>query len=46
MSADKYLKEALNNVENMLLQDNLHLPTKIYTPLASNYHSVLDVSQS
>ncbi len=42
MSADKYLKEALHNVETKLLRDNLRLPTKISTntirthsPLAS-----------
>jgi hypothetical protein len=44
MSADKYLKEALYNVENILRQDNLALPTKVSTPLTSNYRPELDVS--
>lgn len=44
MSANKYLKEALHNMEKMLLQENMHLPTKISTPLTSNYCPELDTS--
>ncbi len=44
MSADKYLKEALHNVEYIILQHRLQLPTKASTPLTSNYHPELDVS--
>jgi hypothetical protein len=44
MSADKYLKEALHNVENMLQQENMRLPTKISTPLTTSYRPKLDAS--
>jgi hypothetical protein len=44
MSADKYLKEALQNVENELLKMGKQLPTRANTPLSSNYRPELDVS--
>jgi hypothetical protein len=44
MSAEKYLKEALRNLETVLLHSNKRLPTKVFTPLTSNYRPELDVS--
>ncbi len=44
MSADKYQQEALHSVEDILLQSNMHIPTKILTLLTSNYHPELEVS--
>ncbi len=44
MSAEKYLKEALRNLETKLLSEQKRLPTKVVTPLAHNYRSELDVS--
>jgi hypothetical protein len=44
MSAEKYLKEALRNLDRILLQENTRLPTKVVTPLANNYRPELDIS--
>ncbi len=44
MSAEKYLKEALRNLDTILLKENKRLPTKVVTPLSNNYRPELDVS--
>ncbi len=44
MSAERYLKEALRNLDNILLKEKKHLPTKVVTPLANKYRPELDVS--
>jgi hypothetical protein len=44
MSAEKYLKEAVRNLEMILAKDQKCLPTKVVTPLTSNYRPELDVS--
>jgi hypothetical protein len=44
ISADKYLKEAIQNIENELHKMGKQLPTKVNTPLSSNYRPELDVS--
>jgi hypothetical protein len=44
MSADKYLKEALRNLEYDLENAELHLPTKVTTPLSHKYRPEMDVS--
>jgi hypothetical protein len=44
MSAEKYLKEALRNLDAILLHENKQLPTKVVTPLTHNYRPELDVS--
>jgi hypothetical protein len=38
------LKEALRNLSHLLQQQSKRLPTKVVTPLASNYRPELDVS--
>jgi hypothetical protein len=43
MGADKYLKEAIKNVERDLVKMNLRLPsTKVNTLLSHKYHPELD----
>lgn len=44
MSADKYLKEAIKNVEYDLYRMNLKLPTKVSTPFSHKYHPEMDTS--
>jgi hypothetical protein len=44
MSAEKYIKEAICNVENDLAKTNRKLPNNVPTPLTSNYCPELDVS--
>jgi hypothetical protein len=44
MSAEKYLKEAVRNLEMILAKDQKRLPMKVVTPLTSNYRPELDVS--
>ncbi len=44
MSAEKYLKEALQNLDTILLAEKKRLPSKVITPLISDYHPELDVS--
>jgi hypothetical protein len=44
MSADKYLKEAINNVEFDLDKMNLRLPTKVSTPYSHKYRPEMDIS--
>jgi hypothetical protein len=44
MSAEKYLKEAIKNVEHDLEGLNYKLPTWVKTPLSHNYQPELDVS--
>lgn len=44
MSAECYMKEAIWNLEFDLGRMNIHLPTKVSTPLSSGYHPELDVS--
>jgi hypothetical protein len=44
MSAEKYLKEALRNLDSLLSKEGKRLPTKIVTPLSNNYRPELDVS--
>jgi hypothetical protein len=44
MSAEKYLKEALCNLDGILMREQKRLPTKIVTPLTSNYRPEMDVS--
>jgi hypothetical protein len=44
MSTDRYLKEAIRNVEFVLEKADLKLPTKVATPLSHKYRPELDVS--
>ena len=44
MSSEKYVKAAIQNLEEQLHKVNKRLPTKCYTPLASGYRPELDVS--
>ena len=44
MSSDKYVKQALADLEKELEQVQERLATKILTPLASGYRPELDVS--
>jgi len=44
MSADKYLKEAIRNVEFDLGKRDLKLPTKVSTPFSHKYHPKMDTS--
>jgi hypothetical protein len=44
MSAEKYLREALRNLDGILMQEQKRLPTKVVTPLTSNYRPEMDVS--
>ena len=45
MSSQKYVKAAINNVEEVLGRTNQRLPTKCGTPLKSGYRPELDTSQ-
>jgi hypothetical protein len=42
MSAEKYVVASVKNVEESLPKRGLRLPTKCYTPLASNYKPKLE----
>jgi hypothetical protein len=44
MSAEKYRKEALWNLDAILLAEKKLLPTKVVTPLSNNCHPEMDVS--
>ena len=44
MSSEKYVKSAIENVEQTLAETNQHLPTKCRTPLSSGYRPELDTS--
>ncbi len=44
MSSDKYCKDAVENVEEMLQKDGKRLPSKCVTPLKSGYRPEEDVS--
>ena len=44
MSSEKYVKSAIENIEQMLAESNQHLPTKCPTPLSSGYRPELDTS--
>ncbi len=44
MSSDKYLGNAIANIETKLAKINKKLSTKAGTPLACNYRPELDVS--
>ena len=45
MSSQKYVKAAIDNVEEVLGRTNQRLPTKCGTPLRSGYRPELDTSQ-
>ena len=44
MSSEKYVKSAIENIEQMLAETNQCLPTKCRTPLSSGYRPELDTS--
>ena len=44
MSSEKYVKLAIENIEQTLAETNEHLPTKCRTPLSSGYRPDLDTS--
>lgn len=44
MSAEKYLKEAIRNVESNLAKYHKRLPSNVSIPLSSNYRPELDIS--
>ena len=44
MSSEKYIKLAIENIEQTLVETNQHLPTKCRTPLSSGYRPELDTS--
>ena len=44
MSAEKYVDASVKNVEESLAKRGLRLPTKVYTPLASDYRPELETS--
>jgi hypothetical protein len=44
VSAVKYIKEAIRNVENNLQKEDKRLPSNVPTPLSSNYCPELDIS--
>ena len=44
MSAEKYVVASVKNVEESLIKKGLRLPTKCYTPLASDYRPELETS--
>ena len=44
MSSEKYVKSAIENIEQMLAETNQRLPTKCQTPLSSGYRPELDTS--
>ena len=45
LSSDKYVKTAVANVEEVLAQTGLTLPSKCATPLPSGYHPAEDVTK-
>jgi len=45
MSAQEYIKRAIEEVERELKFDNQFLPKKVETPLSSGYRPELDFSQ-
>ena len=44
MSSEKYVKSAIQNIEEMLQKRGQRLPSKCKTPLAYGYHPELDVT--
>ena len=44
MSSEKYVKSAIENIEQTLAETNQRLPTKCQTPLSSGYRPELDTS--
>ena len=44
MSSEKYVKSAIENIEQTLAETNQRLPTKCRTPLSSGYRPELDTS--
>ena len=44
MSSEKYVKAAIENIEQMLAESNQRLPIKCRTPLSSGYRPGLDTS--
>ena len=44
MSSEKYVKSAIENIEQTLAETNQRLPTKCRTLLSSGYRSELDTS--
>ena len=44
MSSEKYVKSAIENIEQILAETNQRLPTKCRTPLSSGYRPELDTS--
>ena len=44
MSSEKYVKSAIENIEQMLAETNQRLPAKCRTPLSSGYRPELDTS--
>jgi hypothetical protein len=44
MSAEKYVLASVKNIEDVLAKRGLRLPTKCYTPLASDYRPELETS--
>ncbi len=44
MSAEKYVNASVKNVEESLAKRGLRLPTKVFTPLASDYRPELEAS--
>jgi len=45
MSATRYVKRAIQEVENKLALQNAYLPKRVKTPLSSNYRPELDFSR-
>ena len=44
MSAEQYVIASVKNVKDFLAKRGLCLPSKCYTPLATNYHPELEVT--
>jgi Reverse transcriptase (RNA-dependent DNA polymerase) len=44
MSAEKYMNASVKNVEETLARKGLRLPSKVYTPLPTDYHPELEMS--
>ena len=44
MSSEKYVKSAIQNIEEMLQETEQRLPSKCKTPLAYGYHPELEVT--
>ena len=44
MSSEKYVRSAIENIEQTLVETNQRLPTKCRTPLSSGYRPELDTS--